>query len=42
MERWSEKKMQLESDLENVKRMVESSLTECEKRYDSQYDALLK
>lgn len=42
MERWSEKKLQLESDLENVKRMVESSLTECGKRYDSQYEALFK
>ena len=35
MERWQEKKAQLESDLENVKRMVESSLGDCEKRYDA-------
>jgi hypothetical protein len=35
MEQWQAKKMQLEMDLENVKRMVESSLAECEKRYES-------
>ena len=40
MERWSDKKMQLESDLENVKRMVESALAECQTRYDSQFAAL--
>lgn len=35
MEQWADKKQQLESDLENVKRMVESSLADCEKRYDA-------
>jgi len=37
MEEWHEKKCQLESDLENVKRMVENSLDDCEERYDVQF-----
>jgi hypothetical protein len=42
MEQWQDKKNQLESDLENVKRMVESSLIDCQDRYDKQFDAALK
>ena len=42
MEQWQEKKNQLESDLENVKRMVESSLIDCQNRYDAQFNGELK
>ena len=42
MERWQEKKTTLESDLENVKRMVESSLADCENRYSMQFETLLR
>lgn len=42
MEEWHEKKCQLESDLENVKRMVENSLDDCEERYDVQFQQLKK
>jgi hypothetical protein len=42
MEQWLDKKAQLESDLQNVKRMVESSLADCERRYDAQFETLLR
>ena len=41
MEQWQEKKNQLESDLQNVKRMVENSLDDCEARYTAQFQSLL-
>jgi hypothetical protein len=42
MEEWQAKKNQLESDLENVKRMVENSLSDCEDRYKAQFLTLKK